>query len=637
MNSSRNHQLANYMPDEPRARDFVSIAVRIGVLNQEQASSIFESAIAQHLQPCDYALKHGQIQLSDADIIETMLGQDKAIPGYEIIDLLGRGGMGVVFHARQLSLGREVALKTILLSQLSNPVSAQRFEHEARTLASVTHPNIVTAFDFGRHAGRLYLAMELVRGKDISSLLHSRGRLPESFVWQIIRQATAGLAHAAKSNVIHRDIKPANLLLVQPPEGLGLPEGVPLVKIVDFGLSILVDGDGGPAQDRLTSADVHVGSPAYMAPEMIASDEVGLQADIFSLGITAWHMLVGKPPLAHLPMRQIVTQRLTQPTVPVHEHVPTVTEDTNQLIVDMTRLDADQRIDSYDILLARIDQLLEEVAVQGSAADWASNVDSLVDDELATELQSSTREEFGLAITQQLSEPLVKKKIFRWSPMMIALVVTSVLVVGLISANLLGWFHTRPPTRATLELSGPRSALFDGQTLNGWQPRSGSWSADINDEGGNVLRGTNGRIKRSLDVAQQVPYFQVEMLIARESAESVALDFASGLSEKSSQNLSVRCTSTSVELVRKKPNGSPIQVLDSLPLSGPNELLAIRIQNHIEYWTVAVDGSPVFATHWSHQGAYAIQLEVKGGTASFSDISFAQLRKKPTESDSNPE
>jgi len=388
------------MPHDPPAADssdFASLAARIAGLNGEQASRLVEQASASSMPVWQIALEQGQLNAVDVDIIKTLLHPQESIPGYEILDLIGRGGMGVVYRARQLSLNREVALKTILLSQVSNATAAARFENEAQLLARLTHPHIVAAFDFGRHAGRLFLAMELVEGKDVERLISHHGRLPERLVWHVIRQAAAGLAHAARVDVIHRDIKPANLLLVHPPDGFALPAGIPMVKIADFGLSILAD-DQQAGHERLTSASVHVGSPTYMAPEQLESGEIQHSADIFALGATAWHMLAGRAPLQGSGLRQLIMQRLTQPTDAIDRHASQVSPATVELLHDMLRIDASQRIAEYSVLLRRIDQILANTEPTSATKDPQLEFDT---HEFLTQTSSQTASLAAIDPTRQ--------------------------------------------------------------------------------------------------------------------------------------------------------------------------------------------------------------------------------------------
>ncbi len=181
---------------------------------------------------------------------------------------------------RQKSLDRIVAIKTILVSQMHDQTSLARFEQEALAVARLRHPNIVAAFDFGRHQGRLYFVMELIEGVDVEKTIEQEGPLAEGVAWKLVRQAAAGLSHAAAAGIIHRDIKPANLLLVEPPSGFELPGGLKMVKITDFGLAFLSrDVD---VKTRLTQQNTAIGSPHYLAPEQLEGESFDHRVDIYS-------------------------------------------------------------------------------------------------------------------------------------------------------------------------------------------------------------------------------------------------------------------------------------------------------------------------------------------------------------------
>ena len=277
-------------------RDFFSVAGELTFLSPVVLAELSLEATKKQTTPGQLALQKGLLDAAQVDIIETLLRPTEVVPGYEILSVLGQGGMGVVYRARQLNLKRIVALKTVLVNQMGQKTALERLEQEAQALARLTHPHIVAAYDFGRHEGRLYFAMELVLGEDVYKLIRRRGPLDEWAAWGMVRQAAAGLAHAAQHGIVHRDIKPANLLLVDPPTGFPLPAGLPMVKIADFGLAQLAASTD--ERTRLTSASDTVGSPNYMSPEQLLGEPVDLRTDIFSLGATAFHMLTGKPPQA---------------------------------------------------------------------------------------------------------------------------------------------------------------------------------------------------------------------------------------------------------------------------------------------------------------------------------------------------
>ena len=156
-----------------------------------------------------------------------------------------------------------MAIKTILVSQMHDQTSLARFQQEALAVARLRHPNIVAAYDLGEKEGRFFFVMELIEGEDVQRAIDRDGPFNEWAVWKLVRQAAAGLSHAAAAGIIHRDIKPANLLLVDPPAGFDLPGGLKMVKITDFGLAFLTrDVD---VKTRLTQANMAIGSPHYLA------------------------------------------------------------------------------------------------------------------------------------------------------------------------------------------------------------------------------------------------------------------------------------------------------------------------------------------------------------------------------------
>jgi serine/threonine protein kinase len=206
-------------------------------------------------------------------------------PGYEILERIGQGGMGAVYRARQKGLGREVALKVLRADVAETPGFAGRFEREARTLAGLRHPGIVTVYDSGRAGPWFYIAMELVDGVDLRRLLRARELGPREAL-SIVIQVSEALQHAHDAGVVHRDIKPENILV----------DAQGRVRILDFGLAKLV-GAAGPAP-VLTRTQQVMGTPHYMAPEQwerpLAVDH---RADIFSLGVVFYELLTGELPV----------------------------------------------------------------------------------------------------------------------------------------------------------------------------------------------------------------------------------------------------------------------------------------------------------------------------------------------------
>jgi serine/threonine protein kinase len=206
-------------------------------------------------------------------------------PHLEILELLGQGGMGAVYKARQTKLDRLVAVKILPPEVARDPAFAERFMREARSLARLNHAHIVTVYDFGEASGLFYFSMEFVDGKNVRQLLES-GKLPQAQSIQIVGQVCEALRYAHDEGIVHRDIKPENILLDKKGR----------VKIADFGLAKLVGLT--PAYLTLTGAHEVMGTLYYMAPEQTRrSHQVDHRADIYSLGVVLYEMLTGELPM----------------------------------------------------------------------------------------------------------------------------------------------------------------------------------------------------------------------------------------------------------------------------------------------------------------------------------------------------
>ena len=208
----------------------------------------------------------------------------KLFPQLEILELLGRGGMGAVYKARQLRLNRMVALKILASEKKGDAQFAERFEREARTLALLHHPNIVAIYDFGEAQGNFYLLMEYVDGLTLRQLLQSRKLSPEEAL-AIVPKICEALQYAHQQGIVHRDIKPENILLDKQGQ----------IKIADFGIAKIL---GQAAQTGLTQEQQVIGTPHYMAPEQVERPRtVDHRADIYSLGVVLYEMLTSELPI----------------------------------------------------------------------------------------------------------------------------------------------------------------------------------------------------------------------------------------------------------------------------------------------------------------------------------------------------
>jgi serine/threonine protein kinase len=207
-------------------------------------------------------------------------------PQLEIIECLGRGGMGVVYKARQKALNRMVALKLLAPERVRNPQFAERFAHEALALAQLAHPHIVTIHDFGQAGDFFYLLMEFVDGVNVRQAMRGGHLTPEQAL-AIVPPVCEALQYAHEHGIVHRDIKPENLLLDR--EGR--------VKIADFGVAKILNSENSTAGTDETQT---VGTPQYMAPEQKEHRVTDHRADIYSLGVVLYELLTGELPAEKL-------------------------------------------------------------------------------------------------------------------------------------------------------------------------------------------------------------------------------------------------------------------------------------------------------------------------------------------------
>jgi tRNA A-37 threonylcarbamoyl transferase component Bud32 len=242
---------------------------------------------------------------------------------YEILTELGRGGMGVVCRARDLRLGRIVALKRLPDNLRNHPKAVQLFLREARSAAALNHPNIVTIYDAGQEDGTLYITMELLEGTPLQEILKSRGRLTVRDTARLGMQIAKGLQYAHEHQIIHRDIKTGNLFFTASKK----------VKIMDFGLAKMV-------QEVRRGATVIGGTPYYMAPEQSIGDAVDHRADLYSLGITLFELATGCVPFTEGDIAY--HHRHTPPPDP-RELIPSIPAELAELILQLLAKDPGDR------------------------------------------------------------------------------------------------------------------------------------------------------------------------------------------------------------------------------------------------------------------------------------------------------
>ncbi len=242
---------------------------------------------------------------------------------YEITEFIGEGGMGAVFAAKHLALGKEVAFKVIRPEYAQDSDAAARFAREAMAVAQFEHPNIAGATDFGTlPEGGAYLVLELVRGRSLRALLDEKKALPWAQVADLGAQVADALAAAQSAGIVHRDLKPENILLKKQDDGRLQ------VKLLDFGVARFVIHHAstvppgpaqGPSETQLTRMGMVVGTPGYMAPEQAVGDAVDHRADLYALGAILWECVAGRPLWRAPTAAGVIGQQLSEAPADLNE------------------------------------------------------------------------------------------------------------------------------------------------------------------------------------------------------------------------------------------------------------------------------------------------------------------------------
>ena len=216
-------------------------------------------------------------------------GVRQKIGKYEVLGLLGEGGMAAVYKARDTSLDRDVALKVIHQFLQEGERARRRFLNEAKAAAALTHPNIVTVFELGEDGKVPFIAMEYLPGEDLTHYIQGAGQLNLLQKLEVARQVALGLEHAHSRSVIHRDIKPSNIRLS--------PSGI--VKLLDFGIAKL-------ASENLTKTGQAVGTPSYMSPEQLMGQPITPVSDVFSFGVVVYELVSGRQPFEGKNLQELI-------------------------------------------------------------------------------------------------------------------------------------------------------------------------------------------------------------------------------------------------------------------------------------------------------------------------------------------
>jgi serine/threonine-protein kinase len=275
----------------------------------------------------------------------------RTLGDYQILRRLGTGGMGQVYLARQLSLKREVALKLLRTDLTTNSTALKRFQAEAEAVAKLNHPNIVHIHQIGEHDGQKYMALEYVEGRNLRDHLARKGPPDLPISLSVIRQVTLALQNAHEQGIVHRDIKPENILVTRKVE----------VKVTDFGLSRFFAGNT-PAVN-LTQSGVTLGTPLYMSPEQVQGKTVDHRSDIYSLGITCYHLLTGEPPFRGSTAFDVALKHVQEQPRPIAELRADLPADLCGMVHKMMAKNPDDRYQSAREILRDLAKVREGIAV----------------------------------------------------------------------------------------------------------------------------------------------------------------------------------------------------------------------------------------------------------------------------------
>lgn len=276
---------------------------------------------------------------------------------YELLEELGRGGMGVVYRARQMSLNRVVAIKMILRGDLASTSDLDRFRAEAEAAARLDHPSIVPVYEVGQQQGRPYFSMKYIRGRTLSQVL-ADGPLPPREAAKILAAVARAIHFAHSRGVLHRDLKPSNVIL----DEFDLPH------VMDFGLAKQTNDAAS-----LTKTGAVLGTPAYMAPEQAAGARgvVGPASDVYSLGVILYHMLTGRPPFQAASPVDTVLMVLEQDPVPPRVLNPKANRDLEMIALRCLQKPPDLRYATAEALASDLTAFLNDESISARSGRFA--------------------------------------------------------------------------------------------------------------------------------------------------------------------------------------------------------------------------------------------------------------------------
>jgi serine/threonine-protein kinase len=394
---------------------------------------------------------------------------------YRLLALIGEGGMGAVYKAEHIRMGKALALKILRGDFARSASAAQRFLSEARIVSRLSHPHTIAVFDFGEvdlEGSGFYLAMEYVPGKDLATVLRESGPLPERRVAEIGQQLLGSLAEAHDAGIVHRDVKPGNVMLMQ------TRSGEDYVKVLDFGIAKLRDAGPGADEDAqlprspvvsagataittggdttggttTTGAGTIVGTPSYLAPEQARGEAADARSDLYAVGCLLYELVAGRPPFQAPTTMAVVAAHLHQEPRPLAELAPGVSRRFAEVIHRALRKRPEERWATADAMLEALGDASEPTGALSLAKAAAP--------EVTGELRIASRQDF--AEFERHVRSLRRGRVLAPS---LAFLAAALLALGTWRwADVYGLLATRAPRVAAAVPAALRpSALYDGE------------------------------------------------------------------------------------------------------------------------------------------------------------------------------
>ena len=278
---------------------------------------------------------------------------------YRIVRVIGQGGMGVVYEAEHTTLGKRVAIKLMLEKYTGDSEAVARFTREALAASRIGNPHIIDVMDIGTAPdGRSYVVMELLSGQPLSKVIEDGGPMPPQRAISVMRQVLKAVGAAHAKGIVHRDLKPDNIFLL--PQG----DSGDFVKLLDFGISKMIDPDMQVAATKLTTTGVEMGTPLYMAPEQAMGAEIDHLADLYACGVIMYEMLAGKPPFDGATYAVLVAKLLTTEPTLLSDIRPGLSPKLVSAVHRVLEKDPQNRFPSAEAFAAALPQLTSASAME---------------------------------------------------------------------------------------------------------------------------------------------------------------------------------------------------------------------------------------------------------------------------------